>query len=207
MKPDRPILLASSNAHKLDEIRAVFAPLGIAIEGLDRIGESIDPPVEDADSFVGNATLKARYYAQKTGRLCLADDSGLVVDALDGRPGIHSARYAGVTGDRATVDAANNRKLLEALSAVEPADRTARFVCVMVLADADRVHLESTGQVEGHIATEPRGGSGFGYDPLFIAEQMGMTAAEMTADQKNSISHRGRAARAMAEQLVRCSGG
>ncbi len=202
MKPDRPILLASSNTHKLEEIRAIFEPLAIAIEGLDTVGIPIDPPIEDADSFAGNAALKARYYAQKTGRLCLADDSGLVVDALDGQPGINSARYAGATGDRAAIDAANNRKLLDALSGVDPADRTARFVCVMVLAEADRVHLESTGQVQGHIATEPRGASGFGYDPLFFVDEMGMTAAEMTAAKKNSISHRGRAARAMARKIA-----
>jgi XTP/dITP diphosphohydrolase len=137
-----------------------------------------------------------------TGRWTLADDSGLEVDALGGEPGVRSARYGGTGGTRAQRDAANNRKLLNALSAVPDEKRTARFVCAMCLADAEgRVAAETRGTVEGVIGREPRGHNGFGYDPLFGLPHLGCTSAELPTEQKNALSHRGDAARQMADRL------
>jgi XTP/dITP diphosphohydrolase len=145
------LLLATTNPHKLEEIRAVFellasqAPLVARIEliGLDALGLHISEPVEDQPTFEGNAALKARYYARATGRWCLADDSGLEVDALGGEPGVLSARFAGVTGPRAVADPANNSLLLERLKGVPAERRTARFVCAMALAAPDAFDNQS----------------------------------------------------------------
>jgi XTP/dITP diphosphohydrolase len=198
---DRPILLATNNAHKVEEIRALFETAGIAVESLSEAGVELPEPVEDQPTFSGNAARKARHYARGTGRLCLADDSGLIVDALEGAPGVRSARFAGVTGSRAEVDAANNRKLIEQLKPLPPNQRSARFVCVMALASDRGVLAEVTGSVKGHIVLEPRGHNGFGYDPHFVVDELGRTAAELCPDQKNAISHRGRAARKMLATL------
>ncbi len=201
MPTHQPILLASSNAHKLAEVRAALAELDLEVEGLDAVSHDIDPPAEDQPDFEGNAVLKARYYAGRTGRLTLADDSGLEVDALDGRPGVHSARYAGVIGDRATVDAANNEKLLRELAGVPDDRRTARFVCVMALCDAEHTRLVVRGTVDGRILHAPRGEGGFGYDPLFYIPELGKAAAELTREQKNAVSHRGNAVRKLVAAL------
>jgi XTP/dITP diphosphohydrolase len=196
------ILFATSNPHKLEEVRAAMAPIGIEIIGLDALDQSIPEPIEDQPTFAGNAQLKAVYYATHAGCLCLADDSGLEVDALDGEPGVISARYAGVDGSREQRDAANNAKLLDKLSAVPDAQRTARFVCTMCLADADgNVRATSRGTFEGIIGHAPAGSNGFGYDPLLILPDAGCTVAQLDAAAKNARSHRGQASRAMAEQL------
>jgi len=201
MPPAGPILMATSNTHKLAEVRAVFEPAGVGLEGLDRLGRSIAEPVEDQPTFAGNAELKARYYAQRTGRWCLADDSGLIVDALNGEPGVRSARYAGASGTRAQIDAANNARLLRELAGVPELLRTARFVCVMALCEPGRTLTVVQGEVAGRILLEPRGDNGFGYDPLFFVPELGLTAAQMPPRQKNAISHRGRAARKLLEAL------
>jgi XTP/dITP diphosphohydrolase len=209
------IVLASTNPHKLEEIRAVIDGGVIDWHTLGEVpGGEADEPVEDADTFEGNAAIKARYYAQATGELCLADDSGLAVDALGGAPGVISARYAGAEGPREQVDWANNRKLLAELGPTRLAERTARFVCAMVLWDpqVDAAVATVRGTVEGRIllpdeAQNPeqpergRGENGFGYDPLFVLPERGVTTAELTPDQKNAISHRGNAVRAMAAKL------
>ena len=203
VKLDQPILLATGNRHKLAEVRPVLEPAGVRLEGLDSLDRSIPEPVEDQPTFAGNAELKARYYARQTGRVCLADDSGLVVDALHGEPGVYSARYAGVSGDRAEADAANNAKLLRALRDVPEDQRTARFVCVMALCSPDKTLAIVQGEVAGRILLAPRGVSGFGYDPVFYLPDLGYTAAQLTQEQKNAISHRGRAARELLTALRR----
>ncbi len=198
------ILFATSNPHKVDEVRAILSPLGIDVVGLDSLGEIPPEPEEHGDSFEQIARDKALAYARATGLRCLAEDSGLSVDALAGAPGVLSARYSGTGGSRAERDRANNEKLLAALAGVPSKRRSARFVCAMCLADPDgSVVAETRGTYEGVIAEEPRGGNGFGYDPLLYLPDLGRTSAELAPEQKNARSHRGAAARAMAERLKR----
>jgi len=197
------ILLATNNAHKVGEIKAVLGELGIACQSLREAGVGGPEPAEDQPTFAGNARVKARYYAKRTGRVCLADDSGLCVDALGGEPGVISARYAGAEGDRATVDAANNRQLVEALRDVPESHRAARFVCVMVLADPKTTWAQVRGEMVGRIIDRPRGENGFGYDPHFFIESHDRTTAELAPGEKNAISHRGNALRELAAALRR----
>jgi XTP/dITP diphosphohydrolase len=199
----REVLLATGNPHKLDEVRAVLSPLGWAVLGLDDLDGPTPPePEEDGATFEANARIKAVAYAAATGRLALADDSGLEVDALGGEPGVHSARWAGVDGDRATRDAANNRKLVERLAGTVESARTARFVCTMCLAAPDgTIFAETRGTFDGVITLEPRGSNGFGYDPHLWLPEEGRTSAELSPDEKNARSHRGAATRAMAEAM------
>ncbi|MEM6757550.1 MAG: RdgB/HAM1 family non-canonical purine NTP pyrophosphatase [Planctomycetota bacterium] len=205
------LLLATTNPHKLDEIRQIMDDPTIDWLTLGEIDQPIAEPVEDQDTFAGNARLKARHYAEASGMLTLADDSGLSVEILDGAPGVISARYSGVTGPRAKVDVANNRKLLAEMRG--KVKRDARFVCAMCVWDPDAgdAWAESEGEVRGRIlslaeldAASPekgRGANGFGYDPLFMLDSMGMTSAELSPDEKNRISHRGNAARAIWPRL------
>ena len=196
------LLFASSNPHKIEEVRAIMAPLGIEIAGLDSLDAPPPEPIEDGATFEENARIKAIAYAKATGQTCLADDSGLEVDALNGAPGVHSARYAGVDGTRAQRDAANNAKLLKQLKTVPPERRTARFVCAMCLADPDGNTLaETRGEFPGVITDQPRGSNGFGYDPLLYLRDRGCTSAELSTQEKNARSHRGDAARRMVEHL------
>lgn len=201
----RSILFSTTNPHKVREVAAIFAPSGIVVLGLDSLGPSLrglPEPVEDGPTFAENARIKARYYAERCKQRCLAEDSGLEVDALGGAPGVHSARYSGEGGDRAERDQANNAKLLRALEGVPAAERTARFVCAMALADPDgSIVAETRGTFEGVIAPVPRGEGGFGYDPLLWLPDLGKTSAELTAEDKNARSHRGAATRAMAALL------
>ncbi|MCB9852117.1 MAG: non-canonical purine NTP pyrophosphatase [Phycisphaerales bacterium] len=164
---------------------------------LSDLEAEIPEPVEDQDSFEGNSQLKAVYYSRASGLVTLADDSGLEVDALGGAPGVYSARYAEVEGEppRAERDLANNRKLIAALAGVQASARTARFRCVLTLADGDRVLAQASGAIEGQIIDEPRGEGGFGYDPHFLVPELGKTTAELPAEHKNRISHRGVALR------------
>ena len=181
----------------------------MALPGLEAL-EGIDEPAETGATFAENARQKALYYARATGLWCLADDSGLVADALDGEPGVHSARYAaerfGPDADRRQRDAANTAKLLEALENVPDDRRTARFICHLALAEPGRMLLETTASVEGVITAAPKGENGFGYDPVFLVPRFGRTIAEMPADLKNSLSHRGQAARQLAGLLARMLG-
>jgi XTP/dITP diphosphohydrolase len=203
--PRHLIVFASSNPHKVDEVRAIFGPLGIGVIALDELSETEDPPpepVEDGATLEENARIKAIAYARATHMLCLADDSGLEVDALGGAPGVHSARYAGVDGDRAHRDAANNAKLLRELKGVPHERRSARFVCAMCLADErGDILAETRGTFEGVITDTPAGANGFGYDPLLYLPDRDCTSAELSPKEKNARSHRGQAARAMARWL------
>lgn len=196
------LLFATSNPHKIEEVTAVLAPLGIVVIGLDSLDSLPPEPVEDGATFADNARLKAVGYARSTERMCLADDSGLAVDALNGAPGVHSARYAGIGSSRDDRDQANNAKLLDALGDVPDEKRTARFVCAMCLASADGAVLaETKGCFEGVIAREGAGANGFGYDPLLFLPADGCTSAQLTPEEKNKRSHRGAASRAMAVRI------
>lgn len=211
----RTILIATNNPGKAREIEAVLSEGGAETHldvvrwvTLRDLGRAIEEPVEDQPTFEGNSRLKAVYYSKASGLVTLADDSGLEVDALDGAPGVYSARYAEVDGDppRAERDLANNRKMVAALAGVPEAGRTARFRCVLTLADGDRVLAQASGAIEGQIIDEPRGEGGFGYDPHFLVPDLGKTTAELPADHKNRISHRGAALRLLREQLRELAG-
>lgn len=193
----RVVVLATRNSGKVREIREILADSPMVLRSLERYFDVADPE-ETGQTFLENARLKAMYYARATGELALADDSGLEVDALDGRPGIHSARYAGMDQD----ERANNRRLIQELADVPASARTARFRCAVCLADAERPLLEAEGSIEGRIIDEPRGQNGFGYDPHFLVPEIGVTTAELSFSEKARISHRGRALRALAEKLV-----
>lgn len=193
------IVVASANPKKAAELASLLE--GLEVEVLPRPPE-VPEVVEDADTFEGNARLKAVALAEATGEAALADDSGLVVDALDGRPGVHSARYA---GEQAT-DEQNVRRLLAELSesgAATAPERSARFRCLLVLRWPDGAELVADGTVDGHIVDEPSGDGGFGYDPVFVPDDGdGRTFAQMSPDEKQVISHRGRALRSLVDQLT-----
>ena len=193
------VLIASNNAHKATEIAEALDFPGWEFKTLKQVGVSSDP-AEDAETFLGNARIKA-YAAQRAsgGMPVLADDSGLEVDALDGAPGVHSARYAGEPCD----DAANNAKLLDALSDVADEARTARFVCQLVFLDESGNEVDARGTVEGRIANEAHGENGFGYDPLFLPEVFGFerSLGEAKPEEKNAVSHRGNALRELRAKL------
>ena len=203
MKGALTVLFATTNPHKVRELRSVFEPLGIFVRSLDSLSTVPPEPDEDADTFAGNARLKAIAYAQATGIACLAEDSGLEVDAIGGAPGVYSARYAGVSGTRDERDRANNEKLLRALVGIPSMRRTARFVCAMCLVSPEgHVLAESAGTYEGLIAEAPKGENGFGYDPLLYLPDVGRTSAELSEKEKSDRSHRGKAARLLARELV-----
>lgn len=194
----KTVVIASNNAHKAQEISEALPFPGWEFKTLREAGVESDP-VEDAETFLGNARIKA----QAAHELCpgcavIADDSGLEVDALDGAPGVHSARYAGEPCD----DAANNEKLLAELADIPDAERRARFVCTLVLLLEDGTEVNARGTIEGRIGNEAHGECGFGYDPLFYPDQLdGLSLAEVPGDEKNAISHRGNALRALKQKL------
>lgn len=195
----KTVVIASNNAHKAREISEALAFPGWEFRTLRELGIASDP-AEDADTFLGNARIKAQAAREAAGgRAVLADDSGLEVDALDGAPGVHSARWAGEPCD----DAANNAKLLREMAAVPDAKRTARFACTLVFIDEDGTETVARGTVEGCIAREPRGEHGFGYDPLFLPDVFGgaRTLAEALPEEKNAVSHRGCALRELRAEL------
>ena len=197
------VLFTTTNPHKVEEVRAIMRPASIDVVGLDSLEVVPPEPEESGLTFSDNACIKATYYAQMTGQVCLADDSGLEVDALHGAPGVHSARYAGVTGDRTAADAANNEKLLRELGDTPLDKRSGRFVCVMALAQPDgEIIAESRGTFDGLVAFKPRGNNGFGYDPLLYLPDESRTAAELSPAEKNARSHRGDAARSMAAAIA-----
>ncbi len=197
MTVDRPVLVcASANPHKVAEIAAVLA--GSVV--LRPRPPEVPDVVEDADTLVGNARLKALALCEATGCAAVADDTGLEVDALGGAPGVRSARYAGEPSD----DTANVARLLAELARLpEGTPRTARFRTVALVRRPDGTETLAEGTVEGVITTERRGTNGFGYDPVFVpVEGDGRTFAELTAEEKNEVSHRGRAFRALAALLA-----
>lgn len=190
------LLVATGNAGKLREIRKLFAERSLEVLGLADV-PPVPEAVEDGESFAENAEKKARHYAKATGLPTLADDSGLVVDALGGAPGVFSARYAGEDAD----DAANNRKLLAQLQGVPAAKRRAAFVCALALCEPEGDCRIFAGRLGGVLLEAPRGDGGFGYDPLFLVPEYGKTLAELPIEIKNRISHRGQALRLLLEQL------
>lgn len=215
------ILVATTNPGKLREIREVMDHPSVELIGLGDLDRDLPEPIEDGKTFEDNAVKKARHYAALSGLPSLADDSGLAVDALGGRPGIHSARYSGQSGGREAVDPANNAKLLAELAGTEAPKRSARFVCAMAMVTPPGRHFADVpqreavvvrGEIEGRIllpdeADDPahpergRGGNGFGYDPLFFVPELGKTTAQLTAAEKNRVSHRGHATRQMWARL------
>lgn len=192
----RDILVATTNQGKILELRAMLEGqarwLSLSDVGIDLEVE------EDAPTFAGNASKKALTYAQASGLWTLSDDSGLVVDALDGQPGVLSARFSGCqSDDRAEIDLKNIEKLLGLLEAVPEPQRTARFMCCICLASPEKTLIETQGSVEGVIARSPSGDRGFGYDPIFYLPDHQRTMAQLGPAEKNAISHRGNAIKAL----------
>lgn len=192
------LILASNNAGKLRELNALLAPLAITLKTQREL--AIPDAEETGLTFVENAIIKARHAARLSGLPALADDSGLEVDALNGAPGIYSARFAGPGAS----DAANNERLLQQLAGVPDAQRTARYQCVLVLMRhaADPTPLICQASWQGLILSAPRGEGGFGYDPLFWLDEHGCSAAELEATLKNQLSHRAQALRQLRQQLA-----
>ena len=204
LDPKRTIVVATGNAHKLTEIEAILSQVlpDVRFVALGQLGDFEDPE-ENGTTFVENAIIKAEAAVAATGLSAIADDSGLVVDALNGEPGVYSARYAGTHGD----DEANNAKLLDKMQEVADADRTARFMSVVALIDVAGCVLTGPGACEGMIAREGRGSFGFGYDPLFLpTDTPGKTMAELTPEEKNAISHRFHALEDLSAQLTTVGG-
>lgn len=201
VRQDAParLVIASGNPGKLREIAEILAPLAIAVAPQSSFG--VSEAEEPHDTFIENALAKARHASRHTGLPALADDSGICVDALAGAPGVRSARYAAGGDCELAQDERNNRKLLAALEGVE--QRGAHYYCVIVMvrrAD-DPQPLIAEGVWSGVVLREPRGAGGFGYDPLFLLPELGLTAAELSAETKNRLSHRGKALAALAQRL------
>lgn len=193
----KEIVVATKNAGKVAELAAALAPLQVVVRPVSEYG-NIEEPEETGTTFAANSLLKARYYAQATGCACLADDSGLEADGLDGRPGVYSARFAGP----GATDSDNNEKMLKELSARPNAARTARFRCVLAFCDTDGQVMTADGTCEGVILQSPQGSGGFGYDPLFFMPEYNKTLAQMSVEEKNAVSHRGKAVAVMVEKLA-----
>jgi XTP/dITP diphosphohydrolase len=184
------IVLATNNSHKVSEFRSAFAQMGVEAELLTVKETGFQGEIiEDADSFDGNALIKAKTLCEYTGLVAIADDSGLAVDALDGAPGVYSARFAG----EGATDEQNNEKLLAILKSMPEASRDAKFVCSICVCRPDGGILYAHGESKGIIIDEYKGDGRFGYDPIFYYPPMNKTFAEMTKEEKNQISHRGRA--------------
>jgi XTP/dITP diphosphohydrolase len=190
------VLVATRNPGKLREFRALLVPAGWPVLGLDALAEPVTEPAEEGATFADNARVKALAVSEATELAVLADDSGLEVAALGGRPGVYSARYAGA---RAT-DADRIAKLLEELGAKR--DRRARFVCALALAQRGALLAEALGECQGEIGEQPRGSCGFGYDPVFLVPELGRTFAELSEAEKNLRSHRARAVRDLLDRLA-----
>lgn len=190
------VIIASGNKGKLKEFKELMGDLPVDVKSLADYPE-IGDIEENGASFAENAYIKAKAVFDATGCLCIADDSGLEVDALDGAPGIYSARYAGEEKD----DAANNAKLLTALADVPAEKRGGQFHCAIVAIDQNGKRYDAEGIVRGVILREQRGDNGFGYDPLFYVSEFDKTTAELSMDEKNAISHRGKAVRQIVEIL------
>lgn len=191
----KTIVITTNNAGKAREYGEMLSPLGIDVKTLaDFPHFAID---ENGQTFQENALIKARTSVKQLGLPVMADDSGLMVDALDGAPGVHSARYAGDHDDQA-----NNRKLLRELAGVDDLYRTAHFHTTIVGLKPNGDQLVAEGRVDGHILRNPQGSNGFGYDPLFYVDELGCAMATLTDEQKNAVSHRGRALRKFMEQFT-----
>jgi XTP/dITP diphosphohydrolase len=196
-KAPKRLVVATANPGKLREFRSLLAGLRYELISLAELG--LESPAETGSSFLENAALKARHAATLSGFAAVADDSGIEVDALGGAPGIHSARYAGADASAS----ANNAKLMSALKGVPLAARRARYRCALVLIEAaDTAPTVAEAAWEGFVLEAPRGSGGFGYDPYFWLPELDKTAAELGSDEKNRLSHRGKAMRALREALL-----
>jgi len=192
-------VLATKNRGKVREFREKLKEFGIEVVPVDEV-KFVEPPKEKGETFCENAYEKASYYSQKLGLPVIAEDSGLEVEALGGKPGVYSSRFA---GENAT-DEENNRKLIEELTRLGIKESRARYVSFVFLAFPEGMGLWSYGEVRGKVITEPRGTGGFGYDPLFVPEGFSKTMAELSLEEKNRISHRGRALDNLAGLIKRC---
>ncbi len=193
----KKIVLASSNQHKLKEIQSILADFDFVLETMAEAGYGDQEIVEDGNTFEANSLIKAKAVFDKLGVASLADDSGLMVDYLQGAPGVYSARYAG----EPTSYEKNNEKLLEAMAGVPDALRTARFVTVLTLMFENGDTLVARGEVQGVIGHALKGENGFGYDPLFVVPELGKTFAELSNDEKNALSHRANALKVLKEMI------
>jgi XTP/dITP diphosphohydrolase len=202
MIESRRLLLATTNEHKVREIRAILAGLGIDLVGL-ACWAGLEPPEETGTTFAENARLKALYYARATGVPAIAEDSGLVIDALGGAPGVSSARLGGAAATYPEKFAI----IYDALERAGAFGAPAQFVAAVALATDETILFETTGTVEGLIAPHPAGTGGFGYDPIFYYPPYGRTLAEVSADEKAAVSHRGEAFRRLRDFLTRQVGG
>lgn len=193
---EQKIVFATSNEGKMREIREILKDLPVEVLSLKEAGVQVDI-VEDGDTFEANALIKAKTVWEKTGGIVLADDSGLEIDYLNGEPGVYSARYMGED----TSYEIKNWNLIHRLKGAAESERTARFVAVIAAVFPDGHSATTRGTMEGYIAHEPAGAGGFGYDPILMLKEYGKTSAEITMEQKNEISHRGKGLRAMKEVL------
>lgn len=193
---EKRIIFATGNAGKMKEIQMILADLGMPVVSMKEAGVSVEIE-ENGTSFEENAVIKARTIMEQTGEITMADDSGLEIDALNKEPGIYSARYMGED----TSYEIKNQNLIDRLQGVPEEKRTARFVCAVACAFPDGRVFTVTRTMEGIIAEESRGANGFGYDPIFYLPEKGCTSAEISAEEKNELSHRGKALRAMRQQL------
>lgn len=193
---EKRIIFATGNAGKMKEIRMILADLGMPVVSMKEAGVSVEIE-ENGTSFEENAVIKASTIMEQTGEITMADDSGLEIDALNKEPGIYSARYMGED----TSYEIKNQNLIDRLQGVPEEKRTARFVCAVACAFPDGRVFTVTRTMEGIIAEESRGANGFGYDPIFYLPEKGCTSAEISAEEKNELSHRGKALRAMRQQL------
>lgn len=191
------IVLATHNAGKIREFKSILEPLGYEAVSVHDVIADITEPEETGTTFAENALLKATYYMKATGLPCLADDSGIAADALGGRPGVYSARYAGPDCD----DEANNQKLIRDLAPYTGDDRKGYYACVVALVWPDGRSLTGKGKCDGIIRDFYQGEGGFGYDPLFYLPEFGKTMAELSMEEKNQISHRGRALRDLLSKI------
>ena len=181
------IIIATHNKHKLQEMSRILSPMGYEVVTDRDLGIELSDVEESGETFLDNARIKSEAGCKESGYPCIADDSGLCVDALGGAPGVYSARYSGVHGD----DDGNNRKLLAELDGVPTEKRTAHFACAICVSFPDGSEVTATGKCEGYIGYEKKGSNGFGYDPLFMVGERSL--AEMSAEEKDAISHRGNA--------------
>lgn len=192
---DMKFLIATHNMKKRDEVYRILSPLGIDVNTSEQLGIEITDVDETGETFYENALLKAQSGCRESGLPCVADDSGLAVDYLVGAPGVYSARFAGCHGD----DEANNQKLLKLMTDVPVEERTGRYVSVVCCVFPNGDIISARGECEGVIGFEPVGNGGFGYDPLFVMGEK--TMAQLTAEEKDAVSHRGKALRILAEKL------
>ena len=196
------VVFATSNEHKLTEVREILSGSGIEVLSLKDVNVSMEDVEETGKSFKENAIIKAKYVAEKTGMAALADDSGLEVDYINKEPGIYSARYMGED----TSYTIKNNNIIERLKDAKEGERSARFVCAIAAVFPDGRILDTQGTMEGEIAHEIRGENGFGYDPILYLPELKKTSAELSPEEKNAISHRGKALRSMKEMLEKTEG-